>query len=251
MVCQPATMRDREIEAHHGVHGNDQRRRQPGQQQRRRLIPRPVHGRTAPAHRQHSVNDLRGAVLRAVAQRRQVRNQSHEPEQQRNRGVRRNRENVPHQRAAELRPQPHRIRIRHQPVEEPRPAHVQQGKHAGARHGKKRHRFGEPVDGSAPLLPQQQQNGGNQRAGVTNSDPPDEIDDRKAPADRDIDAPDAHALHQQVRHAIKFSSINRAERDGEAENPARGRAASQHNRADLVRYRSKRMPRLNNRMSRS
>ena len=41
--------------------------------------------------------------MRAIAQRREIRHQADVPEQQRHRGVRRDREHVPHQRAAELR----------------------------------------------------------------------------------------------------------------------------------------------------
>ena len=41
-------------------------------------------------------------------------------------------------------------------------------------------------------------NGGNQRARVADSDPPDEIDDGKSPADRNVDAPDADAFDEQV-----------------------------------------------------
>ena len=40
---------------------------------------------------------------------------------------------------------------------------------------------------------QQQQNRRDQRAGVADTDPPDEVDDGEAPADRDVDAPDADA----------------------------------------------------------
>ena len=104
VVCQPGTMPIGEVEADDGVHREHQRRRQAGQQQVRRLVAMPVPRRTAPAHRQHAVDHLRQAVLGAVAQRGQIGNQADEPEQQRDRDVGRDREHVPHQRAAELRP---------------------------------------------------------------------------------------------------------------------------------------------------
>src|SRR5450759_5044256 len=47
-----------------------------------------------------------------------------EPEQRRHRGVRRDREHVPHERAAELRPDGHRVRVGEEPVGQPRPPHV-------------------------------------------------------------------------------------------------------------------------------
>ena len=101
----------REVEAHDGVDRKHQRRRQARQQQIRRLVAVPVARRTAPAHRQHAVNiSVVRLADRAIAQRRQVGNQADEPEQQRNRAVGRNREHVPDQRAAELRPDPHRAR---------------------------------------------------------------------------------------------------------------------------------------------
>ena len=46
--------------------------------------------------------------------------------------------------------------------------------------------------------------GGDQRAGVADTDPPDEIDDGEAPAHGDIgDAPDADALEKQPGHGGK------------------------------------------------
>jgi hypothetical protein len=54
---------------------------------------------------------------------------------------------------------------------------------------KQRHGFGETVDRIAPRLIQQQQNRRDQRSGVADTDPPDEVDDREAPADRNVDTP--------------------------------------------------------------
>ena len=208
-----------------------------------------MHRRAAPTHREHPVDDLRRAVLGAIAQRGQVWNQSYEPEEQRYGGVRGYCEDVPHERAAKLRPEPHWIRQRHQPVKQPRAAHVQERKHARAGHGEERHGFGEAVDRRAPLLAQQQQNGGDERPGVANSDPPDEIDNREAPADGYIDAPDAHTFNQQIANR-EVQKHQKGKGDRKAEKPALRRAASEHNRADLVGYRAKRMPRLDDRVSR-
>ncbi len=249
MVCQPGYLRHGEIKAHHRVHGNHQRRCQAGQQDGRSLVTRPMHGGTAPAHRQHPVNNFRGAVSSAIAQRGQVRNQSYEPEEQRYGGVCGDREHVPDQRAAKLRPQPHRVGVRREPVKKPRAAHVQQREHSGAGHRKERHGFGETVDRSAPLLSQQQQNRGNQCAGVADADPPHEIDDGEAPADGDVDAPDAYALNQQVANG-EIQEHQQREGNRETEDPALGRAASEHNGADLVGDSAQRITRLNNRMSR-
>ncbi len=43
----------------------------------------------------------------------------------------------------------------------------------------------------------QEQNRGDQRSGVADTDPPDEVDDRESPGDRDVDAPDADAFGEQ------------------------------------------------------
>src|SRR6266851_3237158 len=67
-------------------------------------------------------------------------------------------------------------------------------KDAGAGHREERHGFGEAVDRGAPLLIQQEKNSGDQRAGMADTDPPDEIDDGESPADRNVDAPNSDAL---------------------------------------------------------
>ena len=63
--------------------------------------------------------------LALVAERREVGHQADVPEHERHGEVRRDREHVPRQRAAELRPHAGDVRERVEPVEEPRPAHVQ------------------------------------------------------------------------------------------------------------------------------
>ena len=82
-----------------------------------------------------------------------------------------------------------------------------QRKHAGAGDGEQRHRLGEAVDRRAPFLVQQQQDRRDQRAGVADADPPDEVDDREAPGHRHVDAPDADALEQQIADACTACTI--------------------------------------------
>ena len=62
---------------------------------------------------------------------------------------------------------------------------MQQRKQTGAGDGKKRHGLGEAVDRLAPFLPQQQQNRRDQRARMSDADPPDKIDDVESPGHRD------------------------------------------------------------------
>ena len=158
----------------------------PGQQNVQSFVTLPVTGRTTPAQAQNSVNLFGQRMVGLLAHGGKVRNQTHIPENQRNGEVGRNREDVPHQRTAELRPHAHAAGIGEHPVNQPGTAHVQQREHAGASHGEQRHGFGETVDGVAPGLLQQQQNGGDQRTGVTDTDPPDEIDDGEAPSYGDL-----------------------------------------------------------------
>ena len=227
-------LRDREVEAHDRVHRDDERRREAGQDQVGRLVVGPVPGRAAPAHGEHAVDELDARVLRPVAQRREVGDQPHEPEQQRDRRVGRDREHVPDQRALEVRPDAHRVRVRHQPVgADPGPAHVQDREHPGAGHREQRHRLGEAVDRGAPLLAQQQQDRRDQRAGVADADPPDEVDDREAPADGDVDAPDPDAPEQQPGEREQ-QHVHDRERDREADEPAERRLLREHEARDLV-----------------
>ncbi len=230
------------VEAHHRVHGNHQRRSQPREQQRCHLIPMPVHRRPSPTHRQNSVQNLLDPAASPVAQCRQVRNQAHKPEQQRHSRVSRYREHIPNQWAAKLRPRPHRVGIRKHPVSKPRTPHMQQRKHPRASHRKQRHGLGKSIDRGAPFLTQQKKNRGNQRPGVPDSNPPDEIDDRKAPADGNIDAPYPHADRQQPSHRVQKHHQQR-ERDGEAEEPAAPPPLPQHDRADFVGDGAGRVPR--------
>ncbi len=106
--------------------------------------------------------------------------------------------------------------------------------HAGASDGKQRHGFRKTVDGVAPRLAQQKKDGGDQRSGVADSDPPDKVDDGESPADGNVHAPHADALKEQERDAIEHPLQN-DEADEEAQNPALRNGLFQHDRADFVR----------------
>ena len=225
---------DGEVEADHRVDREHERRRQPREQQIDRLVALPVLRRAAPPEREHAENPLRPLRLGGITERREIGNQAGEPEQQGHGEVGRHREHVPDERAAELRPQLHRVRIREQPVRrQPRATGVQQREHRRARDREERHRFREPVDRGAPLLAEQQQDGGDQRPGVADTNPPDEVDDVERPADRDVVAPDADAREQQLDDR-DVQDHQEHERDREAHEPADRRAVRQDDSADLV-----------------
>jgi len=80
---------------------------------------------------------------------------------------------------------------------------MQQGKQPGTGHREERHRLGESIDARPPALTHEQQHGGDKGAGVTDSDPPDEVDDRKTPRDRNIDSPDPDTLIDQVKNGVR------------------------------------------------
>ena len=178
----------------------------------------PVARRAAPAHGQDAVDDLFGARRRAIPQRGEIRDQADEPEEQRNCEVGRNCEDIPDQRAAELRPDAHGTRVRDHPISEPRAPRVHERKNPRAHHGEESHRFGKAIDRGAPLLIQQEQDRGDQRAGVADTNPPDEIDDGEAPADRNLNAPDPRAFQDEVGQRDKQRHRQR-EGNGEAEIP--------------------------------
>jgi hypothetical protein len=111
---------------------------------------------------------------------------------------------------------------------------------------KKGHGLGESIDRRAPLLPQQQEDRRDQRAGVTDADPPDEVQDVEAPADRMVDAPDADAHQKEFADGGGQHHYAEAAR-GEADPPEDRHPLPQHDGADVIRDRGKRVPRLHRR----
>ena len=176
----------------------------------------------------------------------QIGHQSDIPEHGGDGGVGRNREHVPHQRTAELRPHSHAAGIGEHPVGQPGTAHVQQREHAGAGHGEQRHGFREAVDGIAPGLLEQQQNGGDQRAGVADTDPPHEVDDGEAPRHRNLDTPNADAHQEQVSDG-RHQHAQQRHADKQAEQPAQADGARQDRIGNGVSYAAERLPRRHHR----
>ncbi len=188
----------REVERNDRVHGEDQRRREGREDQVRALVVPPVTVAAPPAEGEGAVDHPPDLGLAAVAQGGQVRDEARVPEEQRDREVGRDREDVPHERALEVRPHAHLVRDREHVVVEPRAADVDAGEEARAHDREDGHRLGEAVDAGAPLLPEQEEDGGDQRAGVTDTDPPDEVGDVPGPGDRAVVAPRADAHREEV-----------------------------------------------------
>ncbi len=119
---------------------------------------------------------------------------------------------------------------------------MQQWEQPGAGDGEERHRLGEAVDRRAPRLVQEKQDGRDQRPGVTDANPPHEVDDGESPGDGDVDAPDAYALVEQVADG-KQQQHDEGEGEAEADPPAARRPRGLHDCADLVGYRAEGVPR--------
>jgi hypothetical protein len=75
---------------------------------------------------------------------------------------------------------------------------MQQRKQARARNREQCHRFRESIDAGAPLLFQEQQDRGDQRSRMADSNPPDEVDDWERPANGSGRAPDTDTSREEV-----------------------------------------------------
>jgi hypothetical protein len=122
---------------------------------------------------------------------------------------------------------------------------VNDGEHGRANHGEQRHGFGKAVDGIPPGLLEEQKNRRNQRAGVADTDPPDEVDNGKAPRDGDGDAPDAGAFKEEPGNGDHEQHGDAAGKR-KAEEPAQGSMSRQHNPRQFLSHRAEGVPWGNN-----
>ncbi len=75
---------------------------------------------------------------------------------------------------------------------------------------------------------------------MANTDPPHEVDDGEAPANRNVDAPDADATIEQVGGGEQ-QQIHQAEEEGKTPKPAQCDRPPQYNRHDFIGDRLQRM----------
>ena len=111
----------------------------------------------APTHREKAVEIFPPSFLCSITENGEIGDHSHVPEQERDREIGRDREYVPFQRTAELRPNCICIRQWEQPPSEPNASYVEQGEDARAYDGEYGHRLGGAVDRGTPLLTKKQQ----------------------------------------------------------------------------------------------
>jgi hypothetical protein len=89
-------------------------------------------------------------------------------------------------------------------------------------------------------LVEQQQNRRNQCSGVSDTDPPNKVDDVERPADRLVVAPDSDTGRDQIENREQ-KYLGDEKRDGETDEPAERRALFQREVTDLVGNRAERV----------
>src|SRR4029077_3746162 len=192
----------------------------------------PVAVRSAPADRKNAIKEFLYFRGGAIAQRRQVRDQSSVPKQHRNGEVGRDGKDVPEQRAAEVWPDSVIVRQRRQIPRHPNAPDVHAGENRGANHREKCHRFRGTIDRSAPLLSQQVKNGRDQSAGVADTDPEHEIGNVPGPTDGMVQSPGPNAGGNLIAQAEKTETSNsRVDRKA---NPPPSRRAIFHRAGDTL-----------------
>ena len=179
-------LRGREVERHDRVHGEHQRRREAGEDQVRLLVVLPVARRAAPAQREHAVDQL----ARRARSRGRAGWRGRGSGRRTRRAARRCSRSRPRRRPTSAGSGSSATcpsgsgsgtastRSHGRPMWMP-------GKISAHDDGEDRHRLGGAVDRRAPLLAEEEEDRGDQRAGVADADPEDEVGDVPGPADRD------------------------------------------------------------------
>src|ERR1700727_3124083 len=113
--------------------------------------------------------------------------------------------------------------------------------YASAYHSENRHRLCEAVDRVSPALFEQQQDCRDQRASVTDADPPHEVDNGETPGHWLRDAPDSNAFQEEPcdgdeRHASKAAC------DTQCVEPTERSVRSEDEAGNLLRNRLESMP---------
>ena len=141
-----------------------------------------------------------------------------------------------------MRPEVKGVGIGKDPVGEPGAAQVEHRKEQRARDGEERHRFGKAVDRRAPLLAKEKENRRDQRAGMANPDPPDEVGNIKTPAHRLVDPPNANAAQKELTHG-KEKDHKQHKTNRQPHKPGFGRHPRQDDSRNLLCDRPKAMAR--------
>ena len=147
----------------------------------------PLLGRALPSKRQHAVQ-LLAPPRRLVAHQREVRNHRKQQEQEAAGEIGVDREEVPHERRAEVRPDQPLTRVRHEPEEQPRTSEMDDREQRADHQREYRDDFRATRHRPAPPCVHEAQNRGDERARVTDADPEHEVRDVEGPVHRHVDA---------------------------------------------------------------
>ncbi len=146
-----------------------------------------------PSERQKRVKFLAPAVSQ-VASRGSIGNDRQKKKNHAARQIGEDGDKIPQQRRAKIWPDVALARIRHQPEEKPRPSQVADRYDRANGERENRDCLGATRDWSAPSRIRQAQNRGDQRAGVADADPENEIGNVESPEHRPVQAPHAKAV---------------------------------------------------------
>ena len=211
-------VRDGEVERDDGVHGKHEGRPKACKEEVRHRDVGPLAVTAAPAHGQQAVESLAPPGRGTVADDAEVRNHAHVPEERGDGEVGRDREDVPLERGAELRPDAILVRQRQEPPAEPDATDVEEREETGATDREDGHGLGGTIDGRAPLLAEEAENRRDQRTGVADADPEHEINDGPTPTHGRTQAPGASAGRDEVTEADERERRDE-ERDAEHDFP--------------------------------
>ena len=209
----------REIHRDDRMNREDQRRRKACENEVGDFVVMPLPHGAPPSEGQETVDELPGGGFRPIANRRHVRDQADVPEQDRDGSVDTHREDVPEKRAPEVGPHAHLVRDREHPVGDPDAAHVDSRERQGAHDREDGHRLRRAVDRGAPFLAEEEEDCRDERPGVSDADPEDEVRNVPRPADRNVESPDADPFPEEPRDRHAEKAKEREGRD-EEEPPA-------------------------------
>lgn len=211
-------VRDGEVERDDGVHGKHERGREARKEQVRHLEVGPLAVTAAPTHGQQAVERLAPPGRGPVADDAEVRDHAHVPEERGDGEVGRDCEDVPLKRGAELHPDTVLIGQREEPPAEPHATDVEEREETRATDREDGHGLGGAIDGRAPLLAEEAEDRRDQRAGVADADPEDEVDDGPTPTHGRTEAPGAGTGRDEVAEADERERRDE-ERDAEHDLP--------------------------------
>ena len=207
----------REVPGHDRVHRDRDRNDRHRQDADPPLQAVPLLRGAAPAERQDGVEALPESGRRAVPHHGRIRNQRQEQVERAADDVGRDRGDVPDQGRAEVGPQHPAVGVGDHVVEDRHPAEVNQREEAADREREQRDRLRRTGHRPPPLRLRHPQDRRDQRAGVADADPEDEVDDVEAPEHRPVDAGDADAVRDLVAPAVEKNQDQGAACEGAQE----------------------------------